>query len=271
MAIWVNDLWPDTLDYIKPKIFRYLKFIFKHITDLIYKHSDYILIQSMGFKKYIKNKKYKKKLIFFPNWIDTTKYKKIQINKKNKLILNNKIFKIMYIGNIGYSQEFDRIIKFIKLLKIQKILVNFIIIGDGRNKKYVKKIVEDSGLQNYVYFFGRIKKKFIKNYSDYADILFMSLKQNKLFDSTIPAKLQTYLSLQKPIFALNSGETEKIISDLQCGLSANNKNYNKVFRNITKFVRNKKLLNKFYKNRKEKKYNRFFFERIVTDLKILIG
>ena len=271
MAIWVNDLWPDTLDYINPKIFRYLKSIFNHITNLIYNYSDHILIQSKGFKKFIKNKDHKKKLIFFPNWIDTTNYEKTQINKKNKTILNNKIFKIMYIGNIGYSQEFDGIIKFLKLLKMQKILINFIVIGEGRKKKYVKQSVKDFGLQNYVYFFGRVKKEFIKNYSDYTDMLFMSLKKNKLFDSTIPAKLQTYLSLQKPIIAFNSGETEKIIQDLQCGLTVNKKNYNKAFKNIRKYIKDKKLLIKFNKKRKQKKYNKFIFEKVVTDLKILIG
>ena len=119
MALWINDLWPDTLDHVNLPMISKFKFIFIIITEYIYKNTDYILVQSNSFKKKIKNKKYKKKIIFFPNWIDNTEYKKNKIDIKQKKILMSHKFKFMYIGNIDIlktSWEF----KIFKLIKEKK-------------------------------------------------------------------------------------------------------------------------------------------------------
>ena len=54
VALWINDLWPDTIDHVNSYLLRKTKFIFRIITNFIYSHSDYILIQSKSFKKMIK-------------------------------------------------------------------------------------------------------------------------------------------------------------------------------------------------------------------------
>ena len=181
MALWINDLWPDTLDHVNLPMISKFKFIFIIITEYIYKNTDYILVQSNSFKKKIKNKKYKKKIIFFPNWIDNTVYKKNKIDIRQKKILISNKFKFMYIGNVGNSQDFMGILKILKIIKEKKILFKFIIVGDGREKLKVLNQVKKLNLTKNVYFFGRVKKEYIKNYSKFTDMLFLSLKKMGFF------------------------------------------------------------------------------------------
>lgn len=271
MAIWVNDLWPDNIDHVNLTILKKLKFLFTIITNLIYKNSDYILVQSNGFKKKIKNNCYKKKIFFFPNWIDTTNYKKKKFDSKKIKILRSRNFKIMYIGNIGYSQDFVGIIKILNKVKAKSLNFKFIIIGDGRDKEKIIKEVKNSNLEDYVIFFGRVKKEYIQNFSKFSDVLFLSLRKNKLFEVTIPAKLQTYLSLNKPIFGLISGETSNLISNMKCGITVNSGNYNKASTKIIEIIKNKKILKQFTKHGKISYRQKFLFKNIVKDLDIIIN
>jgi colanic acid biosynthesis glycosyl transferase WcaI len=270
VALWINDLWPDTIDHVNSFLLRRTKFIFKLITNFIYSHSDYILIQSKSFKKKIKTE-YRKKISFFPNWIDTTNYKNIKLEKKHKSILETKLLKLMYIGNIGYSQDFYGILKILNILKKKGLKICFIVIGEGRDKDYIINEVKKKNLHNYILFFGRIKKELIKNYSNHTDLLFLSLRKNKLFEITIPAKLQTYLSLKKPIFGLISGETSNLIKSLKCGISVNSGNYNSAANKIEKIIRNKKLLNNFSGKKTNNLQKKYKYQNIISFLKKIIG
>ena len=181
--------------------------------------------------------------------------------------MSNK-FKFMYIGNIGYYQDFMGILKILKIIKEKKIFFKFIIVGDGREKIKVLHQVKKLNLTNNVYFFGRVKKEYVKNYSKFTDMLFLSLKKNGLFQITIPAKLQTYLSLNKPIFGLISGETTKIISSIRCGITSNSGDY-RCNKKMIKIIQNKNLLKK-YSSISKNNEKKIFFSTYFQDLYNLI-
>ena len=52
----------------------------------------------------------------------------------------------------------------------------------------------------------------------HADALLVSLKKNKIFSLTIPAKIQSYLACGKPVIASLDGVGAKIIIDANCGV-----------------------------------------------------
>ena len=54
----------------------------------------------------------------------------------------------------------------------------------------------------------------------HADALLVSLKKDKIFSLTIPAKIQSYLACGKPIIASIDGEGAKIVNDAKCGLTS---------------------------------------------------
>ena len=54
-------------------------------------------------------------------------------------------------------------------------------------------------------------------YIHFASCAYLSFKNNKLFDLTIPAKLQSYLACGTPILAAAGGESAKIVKENSCG------------------------------------------------------
>ena len=70
-----------------------------------------------------------------------------------------------------------------------------------------------------IVFYGQIPEKIIPNYLINADAALLILKSNPVFDMTIPAKLQTYLSCGCPVLGCVQGICKKLIDENKLGLT----------------------------------------------------
>ena len=100
----------------------------------------------------------------------------------------------------------------------------------------------------------------------------MSLSKDKFLNYTIPAKLQTYFSIGKPIIASASGETKKIILDSRAGFCSPPENDHLLYKNILKLLKLKKKNLKILERNSKKYFLKNFKNEIITNLfkKILI-
>ena len=97
-------------------------------------------------------------------------------------------------------------LKSAKKLK-EKDKVDIRIYGDGFELDKLKKYKKENNIK-HVTFYGKVSKnKIFKAYVN-TDALFLSLAKDKFLNFTVPAKLQSYLSIGKPIIASASGETK---------------------------------------------------------------
>jgi glycosyltransferase involved in cell wall biosynthesis len=69
-----------------------------------------------------------------------------------------------------------------------------------------------------------------------ADALLVHLKNDPLFNITIPSKIQTYLSIGKPILSGVSGDAEALIKDSESGLSFEPENIDEFVKQAEKLV-----------------------------------
>ena len=259
VVLWVLDLWPDTiidLGYVKNKI---LKIILTKIINYIYNNSDLILAQSDSIRNEIK-KRTKSKCIYFPSWPEESILKKKirSINKIKKI--HKKIQKIIFAGNIGEAQSLENLVNAVKLLNVKKNFI-FILIGDGRWKKRIINLTIRLNIEEKFIFLKQVPNESIGFFLKEADAFYLSLKKNKTFSKTIPGKLQTYMSLSKPILASISGETYNIIKKSKCGFVSKADNKFKLAKNITFFLKlNKKTKTKIGKNGKI--YANKYFKKI---------
>ena len=53
-----------------------------------------------------------------------------------------------------------------------------------------------------------------------CDVAFLSFMKTKLFEMTIPAKLQSYMACGMPVVAAAAGETERVIKEANCGVAS---------------------------------------------------
>ena len=232
-VLWVLDLWSNTIIDLKIIQNKYIIKIFRILVKFIYDNSDLILAQSMSMRSEIK-KITNTKCIYFPSWpeenIGIGKYL-----KKDKIIKCDKSYlKIIFAGNIGQGQSFETLIKCAKLLSKKKI-IKWIIIGDGRWKKKLMKLIIKNKLRDDFILINSVPIKEIGAYLNQADALYLSLKLNETYKKTIPGKLQTYMSIGKPIIGSISGETNKIILKAKCGLVSKAEDYIALKNNLLKF------------------------------------
>jgi glycosyltransferase involved in cell wall biosynthesis len=213
--IWVLDLWPDIL--LELKIIKNA-FLYKYISSIsrfIYNNFDYILSQSKSFQERISYYNNNNNNIYFPAWSENIKKNKNYITKYD----NDKSFKIVFTGNVGEAQNFDKVLEAARILKKQDD-IKWIIVGSGRELERIKKIAEVENIHNFI-LEGIISLQDINYYHSVADVLFISLKSGKAISSTIPGKLQTYLEANKFILGMIEGEAKQIIEDSGMGCCVN--------------------------------------------------
>ena len=232
LNFWVLDLWPESLTSAGGINNKFVLSLFTNLVKYIYKNSDKILISSKGFATSILAKGiHNDKLIYFPNWAEDSILK----GHSDYPIPNlPKGFKIIFAGNIGVAQDVKAIIDAALILK-EKLDIHFVFIGDGRSKILLENFVSENNLKNTVHFLGRFPIDAMKTFFNQADVLLVSLKEELIFNVTVPAKLQAYLCTKKPILGMLNGEGAKIINEANCGLSVNAGDSTKLAEKILEF------------------------------------
>jgi glycosyltransferase involved in cell wall biosynthesis len=213
---WVMDLWPESLEIaggVKNKIV--LDF-FKKMVINFYKNSEKILITSKGFKKSIVEKgDFDKKLEYFPNWAEDS-ISEGDLNFPIPKLPSG--FKVMFAGNVGEAQDMESIMRAALELK-EDLEIKLIIIGDGRKMNYVEDFIQKNHLEKTVFCLGRFPMEAMASLFAKADVMLVSLKDDKIFNLTVPARVQAYMSASKPLVAMLNGEGAEIIEDGNCGLT----------------------------------------------------
>ena len=77
--------------------------------------------------------------------------------------------------------------------------------------------VREKNLGDVITFLGKVSEEEANRYIHFADCAYLSFKKNKLFDMTLPAKLQSYLACGTPVLAAAGGESARLIEEAQCG------------------------------------------------------
>ena len=239
--LWDLDLWPQSLKalniLVNKKVLRLLEFIIKQV----YRYYDKILISSKSFKNIVENRVERSKVVYFPNWADLTIEKSLKEKIKNNIFSNEKL-NLLYAGNVGEAQDFNTLINACKKLDHDKI--KFIILGDGRFKEEFIQSVGINNLKKFFVFLKSVSSNEVYKYLNSADFLYLSLNDSELFKMTVPAKLQTYMAIGKPVIANINGEGADLINDVKFGFVSNSGDYNgliKIFDQILKLPKNERL------------------------------
>ena len=215
---WAQDLWPESLVAAGGVKNRFVLNFFNSLTKWIYNHSKKVLIQSNGFREYILNQGISNdKILFYPNPTEDF-YKPLQEVKEYQEFFKKENFNIIFAGNIGESQSFITIIEAIS--NIKELPIKVIVLGDGRYKETAIGLIKDKGLGSHFNFLGSFPPTEMPKFFSHSDALLVSLKKDKIFSLTIPAKVQSYLACGKPIIASIDGEGAKIVNDAKCGLTS---------------------------------------------------
>ena len=207
----VQDLWPENIVAVTGINNAFIILIVDKLVNYIYKHCDLLLCASPSFVERITKRGIdRSKVKYWPQYSIVSK------SNLDSNIFNNGKFNITFTGNIGEAQGIDIAIQAADKLRNENIHWNFI--GNGRSKEKMELLVKKLNLESCISFYGFIEENKIPQYLESSDAALLILKPDPIFEMTIPAKLQTYLSCGVPILGCVSGEGKKIIEDAHCGV-----------------------------------------------------
>ena len=208
----VQDLWPENVEIVLGIRNKLIIKTINKIVDKIYSASDKILCSSNSFVENISQRGVPRdKLVFWPQFC--TEPQLSNATKPDCYFEN--YFNIVFTGNIGEAQGLDLLVEAANNLKDTNI--RWFIVGDGRARERLEQKVSENNLGEIVMFVGKVSEEEANRYIYFADCAYLSFKKNKLFDMTLPAKLQSYMACGTPIIAAAGGESARVIKEAKCG------------------------------------------------------
>jgi glycosyltransferase involved in cell wall biosynthesis len=237
-TIWTQDVWPDTVFAYGLAKKGITRFILEKFVEWVYSGCDNITVSCSGFIPIINKYCPKKEISFMPQWSSTAK-----LTDSDKQFLNFTYpgkFNLVFTGNIGKVQNLENVIlgfdRFLKVSSVEGVWLN--LIGDGSHLNYLKEIVRINKIEN-VKFWGRINSADMPFFYDKADVLVISLEDKPIFNLTIPAKFQSYLNAEKPIFGVIKGEVEVLIKNYNLGWISSPNDINEIANTMLNIVLSK--------------------------------
>ncbi len=235
LYFYIQDLWPESLVDAGGLNSKIILNIINSMLNLFYKKSSQIWVQSTGFIKYLERKGVEKsKIKFLPNTVES--FYKPEVAKEKYKAYFPSGFNIVFAGNLGIAQDFDSIILASEILKRNNISINWVILGEGRDKaKIIEKIYKRNVVKQF-HFLGSFPSSEMPFFFACADALLVSLKSTDIFSLTIPSKLQSYLACGKPIIGNIDGVVASIINESNSGVCSSSGDFVNLAKNVEVLV-----------------------------------
>jgi glycosyltransferase involved in cell wall biosynthesis len=214
MFLWVQDLWPDTLNAIGVIRSRFLTGLVGGFMRWVYRHTDHLLVQSRAFMPSLRQRAPTSlPITYMPNWAD--QYSACGSTRAPDA--ENQAFNIYHLGNLGAAQGMPAVLDAIEALPDAGLCWHFV--GAGSATAWVAQEVERRGLSAAVRLHGSHPVEDMPRFYRHADALLVSLQPAPLFALTVPSKLSSYLAVGLPIIGMLDGEGARVIEEAGAGVT----------------------------------------------------
>lgn len=218
----IQDLWPDSLaatGMIKNSTILKLT---ARWCSFVYKKASKIVVLSPGFKKKLCERGVPdEKIAVIYNWCYEQQIYRTDYNEKlsESLGLAGK-FNVIFAGTMGKSQALDTVLLAAEYLSDRVPMINFVFVGGGIEESNLQQKAKTMDLSN-VLFIPRCPMSEVKHILGLADVLLVHLKNDLLFEITIPSKIQAYLAVGKPMLVAIKGDAAELVERSGAGLICN--------------------------------------------------
>jgi glycosyltransferase involved in cell wall biosynthesis len=131
--------------------------------------------------------------LFYPEQKNTQLMKSLGIKKTDKVIT--------FAGTLYNFSGLDKILKYFAKNISSYPNLKFLIIGHGEQGSYLKKIIRENRLENWVIMTGFVDYQDLGRYLNLSDICINPFEINKITDIIFPGKIYQYLACEKPVIA----------------------------------------------------------------------
>lgn len=136
---------------------------------------------------------------------------------------DTKQFNILFAGNMGKAQALATVLQAAALLQNRNSNVRFVMLGGGVEVDGLKQLATDLKLQNTI-FLASVPMTEVGTLLNAADALLVHLREDPLFEITIPSKTQAYMTAGKPLLMAVNGDAADLVLRASGGIVAHSEN-----------------------------------------------
>lgn len=215
----VQDLWPDTLAATgmmgNPRILGMIG----RTMQRTYARAARVVVISEGFKRRLLERGVPEgKIDVLMNWAEEGR---LQVGVRNSDLARElgleAPFVVMFAGTMGLAQALDPVLEAARLIAEKNPDVLFAFVGGGVEVERLKARVESERLAN-VRFVPRQPMERMGGILPLADALLVHLRDDPLFEITVPSKTQAYLLAGIPIVMAVRGDAADLVSRAEAGV-----------------------------------------------------
>ncbi|WP_255473047.1 glycosyltransferase family 4 protein [Rummeliibacillus sp. SL167] len=257
----VRDLWPESLKGVGVFDNALIIKFFSLLEIFLYKKSNHIIINSIGFKDYIvkKAKINPDKITYLPN--------AARLYELQPAYKFHKNFRVIYTGNIGLAQD----VEFLKDLirKLDKQHIQITIVGYGQKKNDLIHFIKENRLHNVSIVNPTTRAECLALNAKH-DVGILSLNNNEVFETVLPGKLIDYMMSGIPVVAAVSGYSKEIIETYQTGFVSEKRDAYEIVKKILLLKYNPDLREKTASNGLKLIQSHFIWEKNIKILTSLL-
>jgi glycosyltransferase involved in cell wall biosynthesis len=122
----------------------------------------------------------------------------------------------LHAGNMGFKQGLENVVEAARLAVTEAPELSFVLLGDGNQRPHLEQLAH--GLPN-VRFMDPVPPAMFPNALHAADVLLIN-QRDTVTDMSLPSKLTSYLTANRPIFAAVHPDSEaaRAIEELNGGV-----------------------------------------------------
>ena len=257
----IQDLWPDTLSSTGMFDSDLGMKLLHCWCKSVYKSAAKIAVITPGMKRILIERGVPAdKIEVIYNWCDDSQIVSGEpsIQLAQDLGMKDK-FNILFAGNIGKAQAMDAVLDAAKLIKDDCPNVQFVLMGGGVEAEPLKQKAEQMQIDN-VKFLARRPVNEVGPILRLADVLMVHLRNEPLFEITIPSKTQAYMAAARPVLIGVKGDASDLILKANAGLACQPENAKSIADTVRQFAKMpKSQLNKMGENGKNYYYQNLSF------------
>lgn len=208
LVLDIQDLWPDSAaasGMASPRLVAVLE----RLCQFVYRRADRIVVQSDGMQSQLAGRGVPQdKLVRIYNW---STYRAggeplpVSVEQSFSSSIN-----VVYGGNLGQAQALEHVVAAIEIARASAPELRLHLFGNGIDRNMLEQLAATNP-EAALLVHQAVDRSTMDRIFDAADILVLHLKQDPLYEFTIPSKSQHYLACGKPVVAGVSGEVAEIL------------------------------------------------------------
>ncbi len=220
VAIWVQDLWPESVASTGIGRSRVVYAAARAISSWLYRRCDRVMGTSRAFRPRLEGLGVAvDRFEHLPQWAEAF----FEGDRSDEASVPpgpwSEGFPVMFAGNLGRVQGLDTLIRAAELLRHDDD-IRWVFVGDGSRRPWLEAEIARRGLDQKVFLLGRHPARAMPAFFARAGAMVVSLKRDDTMALTLPAKVQSYLAAGRPIVGSIDGEAARVIEESGAGWAA---------------------------------------------------